>query len=213
MKKEKKISWLVIIVVSVIFFPVGVYLALKKLHSEPNNYDKNANGVIIYGATWILLGFFYLIGCTETTEEGVATIGEGFAGLLVFCAMGIPMILNACKYKKLVKTYKEYYSAIVNTGGLIDNVAAERKTTYEKALKTIETLIDKGLLGGRIDLASRSYVENQYSSDTKQNNLYSQPQGNTFKRIVKCPNCGANNQVGENGGVCEYCGSPIKWNN
>lgn len=59
--QKKSFSWAIIILMFFLFFPVGIYMLVKKMIDEKFNYIKNGNSLRVLG--WILIGFaaIYLI--------------------------------------------------------------------------------------------------------------------------------------------------------
>ena len=211
-KQKQGTSWGVIILLLVIFFPVGIGLAISKLHKEPENYEKNGKNVFIVGIVFAVLAFLYLVGGSDTT----------FA-FVVFAIAGAAMIWQGLTYTKLAKNYEKYRSVLVNsTDGSIDNIAAALGLTYDQAVSDLGKLVAKGLLpDSYVSQEDRTFVSpllqksfNAYSSEIpyreETGTVRSSSQTSQVKTI-KCPNCGGINTVNINfDNICDFCGSPLE---
>ena len=213
--QKKSFSWAIIILMFFLFFPVGIYMLVKKMTDEKFNYIKNGNSLKVLG--WILIGFaaIYLIsGLTGDlqSEDGSSIVGQIIMMLIIFGGGGAFSLYKAFSYIKKGKKYKRYVSIINSSNDtLIDNIAAAYPTSYEKAAEDIQSMIDYGyFINAYVDLNRRELIMPQKAASVKVTaNQNPSPSGRQHTS-EKCKNCGATNTVVL--GVineCEYCGSPL----
>ena len=213
--QKKSFSWGIIILMFVLFFPIGIWMLVKKMTDEKFNYIKNGKCLRILA--WILIGFavmYLIMGITGDleTEDGSSVVGGVIVMLIIFGGGGAFALYNAHSYIKKGTKYNRYVSIINSSSDmLIDNIAAAYPTTYEKATEDIQSMIDDGyFMNAYIDLNRRELIMPQRSVavnvTVNQNTAHADAQPTS----VKCKNCGATNTVIP-GAVneCEYCGSPL----
>ena len=203
-------SWGVIIVLLVLFFPVGIGMALSKLHKEPENFVKNGKNVFITGIVFAALGLVYLSGGKDT-----------IAAFIIIGGLGAVMIWQGLSYKKLGQTYEKYRSVLVNSAdGSIDNMASILGVNYDQAVADLSKMIAKGLLpDSYVNKDDRSFVspmlQKTFGSFVPE---ISYPQGGATVtrsvpqvKTIKCPNCGGINtiNIGDDN-LCDFCGSPLE---
>lgn len=218
--QKKSISWGLISILLIIFFPVGIYFIVKKMTSERFSYANNGRALRNLGFVLVALAALYavmvLTGQIETSSGGNG-VGVLITGLMIFGGGGALCIIKGNAYIKRGMKYSRYISVINSTDRLIiDNIASGVGTSCEQAAKDIEEMIAAGFF-------TNSYI------DTKEQRLVMpeaagalHPDFNSFcavpadmaannrTRAVKCPNCGATNTVLPNTkNECEYCGSAL----
>ncbi len=201
-------SWPVIILALCVFWPVGVYLIIKRVSTD----KKTA------------MGAGKLIGGLGTASYCIAVLGlvacisDGFTGgdvgmILFFGAAGFALRKVSKKIKTEAEDVKRYLSIIVN-GNVrqLDTIASTTGKAYDIVRKDINKMIEKGYLkNAYIDEGLREIVLPN-SNPVTQNNINVATANETVvkTKIVTCPCCGANNTVMGEFGECEYCGSPLK---
>lgn len=204
-------SWTTIIIALIIFWPVGLYLLIKK--TQTDKQAVMASGKLIKIVGMVLCGFA-AIGL-------ISGLGAGFDGgtlfiVIAFGAGGLALLNHAKKTKKEAESVKKYLSIIVNGGERsLDAIASATGKQYDVVKTDIQKMIDKGFLKNaylnentrEVVLATPSVKQEPvfYESSYAESN-YAAPQ----TRVVACPCCGANNTIYGEVGECEYCGSPIK---
>ena len=131
----------------------------------------------------------------------------------VFGGGGALCVFYGTAYIRRGKKYKRYIS-VINTSNdlIIDNIASQIPTTYDKAVRDIQSMLDDGFfMNARLDLGQRELIMPRRSANRgaagPDRTCVSAPK-QTF--CVKCKNCGATNTVvsGERN-ECKYCGSPL----
>ena len=213
--QKKSFSWGLITLLLIFFFPVGIFMIVKKVTTEHFNYAKNGKSLKTLG--WILLcfaGIYLLMFMTGdlAAEDGGSIVGPMLVVIFLFGGGGILSLVKGKEYIKKGAKYDRYVSIINSSNDtLIDNIAAAYPTTYEKATKDIQSMIDDGyFMNAYIDLNRRELIMPQRTASVNvtvnQNSVHTETQPTS----VKCKNCGATNTVVP-GAVneCEYCGSPL----
>ena len=213
--QKKSFSWGIIALMFFLFFPIGIWMLVKKMTDEKFNYIKNGKSLKILA--WILIGFavmYLIMGITGEleTEDGSSVVGGVIVMLMIFGGGGAFALYKAYSYIKKGTKYNRYVSIINSSNDtLIDNIAAAYPTSFEQAAKDLQSMLDDGyFMNAYVDLNRRELIMppkatavnvavNQNTSPS-----YGQPTS------VKCKNCGATNTVVP-GTVneCEYCGSPL----
>ena len=224
MKKNGKISawysWPVIIIMLCVFWPVGLFLLIKRL-----SLDKKAS--LTAGKVVGILGgcsyAFAILGIIACSSSGFGSDDVGF--ILFFAIAGFALRRVAKKTKKEAEDVKQYLAVIVN-GHIrqLDGIAAATGKSYDVVRADIQKMINKGYLKNAFinegtrelvlpDLApaTPTAVPEANNSDyipvqVPAVNAPAQPVG----RMVSCPCCGANNTVYGASGECEYCGSTLE---
>ncbi|ATW26804.1 hypothetical protein [Candidatus Formimonas warabiya] len=198
------LSWPMIVVAFIVFWPVGAFLLLRRINIDKKTALISGKVITIIGWAGIslaVLGFFVSI------SQG---IGKDDIGAITFLLVaGIVLLLVGKKTVKDAEMYKRYIDIVVNQEiTSIDNIAATLNVSYESAREHLERMMKKGYFEGAfIDESAREIVLSKKQS-----------QGHTEKGtgladhmvVVLCKNCGANNTVAKGTiGECEYCGSHI----
>lgn len=224
MKKNGKISawysWPVIIIMLCIFWPVGLFLLIKRLSLDKKTSLVAGKTVGIIGAVSYAIAILGFIACFS---EGMTSEDVGY--ILFFAVAGFALRRVAKKTKKEAEDVKQYLAIIVN-GHVrqLDSIAAATGKSYDVVRADIQRMINKGYLKNAfINESTRELVLPDTAPATPtavpaaNNSDYipvqvpvvnapTQPVG----RMVSCPCCGANNTIYGASGECEYCGSPLE---
>ncbi len=204
-------SWPVIIIAFVIFWPVGLFLLIKRFSVDKKSALTVSRSVLnTLGIFLIIFGGIGFAGCISDPEAS-----GGVVVALFFVAGGIIMVLKAKKQKQLANNVKQYISIIINNNVTqLDSIALTVNKSFDAVKKEIIEMINKGYLKNayineatrEVVLANSAPTVNTYNQ-TVQHNTYS-PAVET--RVIACPCCGANNTITGAVGECEYCGSALK---
>ena len=202
-------SWPVIIIALICFWPVGLFLIIKR--ASVDKKTAMASGKLIKG-----LG---IASCCMAALGFLVCLSDGFDGtdvgmIIFFAAAGAALLYLANKIKKDADSVKLYLNIIVNGGERqLDSVAAATGKQYDVVKKDVQKMIDKGFLkNAYINENTREVV---LASAASSNVNVAQPTGGAAPaavqtRVIACPCCGANNTVSGDIGECEYCGAPLK---
>lgn len=215
--QKKSFSWGIIILLFILFFPIGIWMLVRKMSEEKANYTKNGKNLIKFGVALFGVGILCLImglAGQLKTKDGTINAGSIIMLLTLFCGGGLFMAFKGNKFAKRGAKFSRYV-AIVNESKdtLIDNIAAAYPTTYESAVSDLQMMIDSGyFLKAHIDLNKRELVMPviQSTNDTDGNSVENHMKTDAKPRTDKCPNCGASNTIiPGTANECEYCGSPL----
>ena len=202
-------SWPVIIIALICFWPVGLFLIIKR--ASVDKKTAMASGKLIKG-----LG---IASCCMAALGFLVCLSDGFDGtdvgmIIFFAAAGAALLYLANKIKKDADSVKLYLNIIVNGGERqLDSVAAATGKQYDVVKKDVQKMIDKGFLKNAY--INENTREVALPSAAPANVNVAQPTGGTAPaaaqtRVIACPCCGANNTISGDIGECEYCGTPLK---
>lgn len=201
-------SWPVIILALCFFWPVGVFLIIKRVSTDRKT--AMSAGKLI-GGLGIASYCIAVLGLLVCISDGFA--GEDVVMILFFGAAGFALRKLAKKIKTEAENVKQYLSIIVN-GNVrqLDTIASTTGKSYDVVHKDVKKMIDKGYLkNAYIDEGMREVVlPNSGTAPQSNVNVAATNAAPVQSKIVACPCCGANNTIYGNMGECEYCGSPLK---
>ena len=196
---NKGISWVVIILLIIFFWPVGLILLFQKLKTDRTATLKS--GKLIGVVSYILMGMGAIYLLMTLSEDGGMLIPA-----ILFGGGGIWIFIISRRMKKNAEKYRKYISIVINQGqSSIDEIAYAMGVSYEIAMQDLQKMIDAGYFsnayinsGRREIVLARQVLVNQTVVSPAQNR----------KKVVVCSGCGANNTVIEGQvGECEYCGN------
>ena len=201
-------SWPVIILALCLFWPVGLYLIIKRVSLDKTVVVNNSSGkgLKITGIVLIVLGGIGIIQSFDPFDFGSLVV------FLFFIVGGIVLINKAKKIQAEGEIIKQYLSIIVN-GNIrqLDVIATTTGKSYDVVRNDIKNMIDKGFLkNAYIDEGAREIVLPNTTPITQNTVNATANVVPVQSKIVTCPCCGANNTVLGDMGECEYCGSPLK---
>lgn len=214
--QKKSTSWGTIILMFFLFFPVGIWMLVKKMTDEKYNYIKNGQSLRILG--WILIGFalvYLIMGITGEikTEDGSSAVGAIVMMVMIFGGGGAFSLYKASSYIKKGKKYSRYVSIINSESDTsIDRIAVAYPTSYEDAVNDIQGMIDDGyFMSAYVDLNNRTLIIPRTGTSTSRSTKQEDTLADRRPKSIKCKNCGATNTIVP-GAVaeCEYCGSPLE---
>ena len=213
-------SWPAIFIALCIFWPVGVYLIIKRVSLDKQTAmgaGKIIGGIGTASYAIAILGFIVCAGSGFESSDVTAMMFFGIAGYV--------LKRLSKKIKKDAEEVRKYLAIIVNGKQTnLDVIASSIGKNYEITKSDVQELINKGYLkNAYIDESSRMVVmaNNTVNINTNTNanalnmgSVVSNTSGlgtqNLAPRVVTCKCCGANNMLSGTMGECEYCGSPIK---
>lgn len=144
--ENKTSSWFTVILMNIIFFPVGFYLLAKKMAGERMKYVRNGKTMRGLGIGWFVMGILCMIMALTgnlVSEEGDATSTIVIA-LVFFFGSGVILFLVGNGYKKRGERIQKYLS-IIKAGELsVENIASAMQVPYEKAVDEIQQILDIG---------------------------------------------------------------------
>ena len=195
-------SWIAIIIMMAVFWPVGIYLLYKRLKADRKAALSSGKKLNSIGIALIVIGALALIGGVDSSDS--------MAGSVFFILCGIVLSRMGTKNKKEAIRIRQYIALIINQHiTSLDELARATGNTYEQVCEDLNKIIERGYLqGAYINLSIRQIIlPGQRPPVYKQSGPAQQ--GRTH--VVQCKNCGAEIVVVQ-GTVrkCEYCGTPIQ---
>lgn len=205
-EKENEVwySWPVIILALCFFWPIGIFLLIKR--ADVDSKVGMIGGKIIYGIGIVLcaVGGFGFLVCLATDDVASGIIGGAFWG-----GIGYYLVVLGKKMMKQGEDYQKYYSLVVNERlKAIDQIASIVGKNYSDVKSDLQKMINKGMIKNAYINESLRLIVLTETHHTG----YAEPKSvNTNStRVVTCECCGANNTISFNHAECEYCGSPLK---
>lgn len=205
-KCEWWVSWPVIVIACILFWPIGIFLIWKRTSVDKKAALNTGKTISIFG--WICLAFAFL-GLFVGISEGFASDDAGM--ILFFGIAGLVLVAFGKYTSNSAKKSRKYIAIVVNQEMTsIDNIAASIPTTYDDAKKDLQKMIDKGYFDGAyINESAREIILPKKQPEVTNNQLNNVTQNITMQSIV-CKSCGANNKIAAGTvGECEFCGSMI----
>ena len=207
--QKRGTSWFWIIVWLFLFWPIGLFLVIKKFTEDKSALMSGKTRLISFIA-WILIvvGVLGLVGAVslgDTRDNKVSLV------TVVFLIGGILLERKASRVKKTAARYKIYIDLVINQGIRgIDYISLAVGLPYERVVTDLQNMIDMGYLGEAYILRGTRSIEFPKSGPQAPAPTPAQSQTSVETVAVRCPGCGARNVV-EIGKVseCQYCGNPI----
>lgn len=198
-------SWPVIVLAFIFFWPLGIYLLVKR-----NSVDKKSaltTGKLVVGFGYASIAFS-ILGMFAAPTDGVDS--SDISMIIFFLITGLVLLFIGKRMKKAAERCKKYIAIIANQHiTSIDQIAQAASVGYETAKKDLEKMIHQGYFSGAyINEGAREIVlpGSHVSRDHMANNVIRPAQ----TKVVTCKNCGATNTVVSGSAAeCEFCGSPI----
>lgn len=229
--------WWPVIIVSMIFWPLGVTLLIIRIYKDKATALRV--GQIIRGFSYVI--FFltaYILIISPLSEDT-----SYWSLVSTFLFLAITLFLISGKLMSGARRTRQYMSSIINHHERsIDTIARIVGKKPSSVVKDIAKLIDSGMLRGaiidhsshRIILphdhnlvhetrtvnssgqtnANLSAMDGQLDNMNAQGGMSGQSVGQAQAaaaqaRVAQCKYCGANNSMTNDTGECEYCGSPL----
>lgn len=199
-------SWIAIIIMMCVFWPIGVYLLYKRLKVDRKAAMRSGKALNIWGIILIVIGGCAFLG-------GIADVdSETVVGAVFFLILGIVLKRMATKNKKQAMRVRQYIALIINQHiTSLDELSRATGCTYNVVCDDLNMMIEKGYLpGAYLNLSLRRIMlPGQQVPVYRQNNMGQRAQART--KVIKCKGCGAEMIVAE-GTIrkCEYCGTPLQ---
>lgn len=198
--KSANYSWAVVVIVLIIFWPVGIYLLYRKLSVNKKSAMSSGKTISIIG--WALLAIGVIATIVGPSDPSQAVSGR-ILYLVIFAGGGLAMVLIGLKTQNEARKIRKYIAIIINQNiTSIDKISSVMPVEYSIAVKDIQKIIDQGFFGNAyIDYNSRSI---QLPKEVEE------PENAANVEVVICKSCGASNKITK-GAVsnCEYCDSPL----
>lgn len=209
----KWLSWPVIIITFIFFWPLGIYFIWKRIDLDKKSQLNLGRNLIITGLVLIGLSIIYLFAAVG---DPAITVGEMISAVLLMGSSGAGLIILGKRSKKNAEKIKKYISLVVNQEVTsIEDIATAMALPYEITQKDIQKMIDKGYFAGAYinEISKEIVLPNNHKQDYKKQEYINANKPNAEMLVVTCKGCGANNKVLKGSVVeCEFCGSPVGGN-
>ncbi|AFL99036.1 hypothetical protein Desde_0583 [Desulfitobacterium dehalogenans ATCC 51507] len=197
------LTWPVIILVFILFFPLGIYLIYRR-----TTEDKEA-ALKIYKVVNFIGWFFLIIAAMFVID--MSSREDYYSGSLSFyLVLGLFFSVWGRRLKAQSLRYKKYLSLVlINQKWQVNDIANILGFSHQKVKADLVTMIRKNYFpGGYFDESKGgmvfSHMDDSYNEDTD-------PIVEAKTRVITCKGCGASNSVVEGTiAECEYCGSKIE---
>jgi hypothetical protein len=207
--EKKSTSWGWIIFWLIIFWPVGMFLVIRKLATDKSALMSGKKGALPVVAWFlIVIGGMVLIGLLSDTS------GDSGGGVIVALAMivgGILLLRKSSKTQQIAAKYKKYIDIVVNQNvRSIDHVASAVGLPYDVVINDLQDMINIGYLKDAYIYQGNREIALKQPEPAIYTQTATARQAPAQTVAIRCPGCGANNVVSV-GRVseCEYCGTPI----
>lgn len=202
--QNRSFSWGIVILLFVLFFPVGIWMLVKKMSVETDRRLENGKYLRIFGWVLAALGVIYAAICISSaaTTGNMGFIGTMTVALLLFDGGGLFMVYKGGWYIRLENTCRRYSGLIQGEATPLDAVAAGSGRPYDQVVGDLNELLKAGYYpGAQLDLQKRQLRLPAVWA----------PQATAFTPYtVKCPGCRAQNLVSSpDKTACDYCGAPL----
>jgi hypothetical protein len=206
-QKQSSGSWVPVIILLIVFWPVGLFMLFSKLSKDKGAVFSGAKGLNV--VAWILIGFgiigIFVYVTMSPDDPNAANRISGIAVSLAIAAGGGAVLGKARRMKIDSAKYRKYINVIINEERTdIGEIASATGIPYAVVKTDLQAMIDKGYFPG----AYVHETDGKFVMPSASQTDAASSQMETEVRI--CAGCGANNTVpvGRQG-VCEYCGSGV----
>lgn len=222
---QQTTSWTAVIIMLIIFWPIGLVLLFKKLNGDRSAQFSGGGVITVIG--WILIVFG--ISGIAMMSDGSEMIGPGIMMIVIFGVPGFFLIKKGRKTKKQAEKSRRYIQLIVNEQVTdIQDLALRTRQSREQVINEVSDMMSKGTLGSARFNKSMTEIEiqqrtrrrhqpvNPHPAVQPSNTRHSEPSRRreepvkTFEpRSIRCSACSAINFVDSLPAQCEYCGSSL----
>lgn len=197
-------SWIAIIIMMIIFWPIGIFLLYKRLKVDRKAAIGSGKALNGFGIFLIIIGALAIVGDLDNPSS--------MGGAIFFLILGIVLKVMGTKNKKQAARIRQYIALIVNQHiTSLDELARATGNTYNVVCEDLNKMIEKGYLpGAYLNLSIRRIMlPGQQAPVYRQSNP--QPRRQARTKVISCKGCGAEMIVAE-GTIrkCEYCGTPLQ---
>ncbi|MGI6698947.1 MAG: hypothetical protein ACOX6G_01245 [Christensenellales bacterium] len=214
MKKNHDFSWLfstpVIILAFIFFWPIGVFLVVKRISDKPAKTIPTGKTQGVFGSIFITIA---LVGIFMGIYDGFDA--EDIKMILLFGVIGWYLQFVSKQLKKESHRFRQYL--YVMTDSHVYNVQQLASITGQSH-NTVKDDLQKMIKNGYL---KNAYIDKRTDSIVLPNDFSAPPypyappiQEDTSRektgRVVVCPSCGAKNIVYDKIIECEYCDTPLQ---
>ncbi len=191
-------SWSVVILLLFVFFPVGIYLLVRKVTLEIDSYVKNGVVMQTLGGVLLALGLMYtFLGLTGAlVDENGNSATAVVLGICVFGLGGMALLIQGVRFWRRGKKYSRYLTLIgMQHLRSLTAIAEAYPAAYETVCRDLQGMLDRGFFRyGYLDLVRRELILPEYINGQA-----------VIPQTLRCGSCGAWSR----GTTCEYCGASL----
>jgi hypothetical protein len=207
-KAKTPTPWALIVIAFILFWPIGIFLLLRRLKTDKSAVLKNSKRVAII--SYVLFGLGVMYAIAAVTGE----IQMLIMAILCICG-GFWLRMTSKKMKETGERYRKYIDLIANQSIYsIDTIANLSGLSYEQVSADLRQMIEAGYFSGAyIDDLTRSIVLPQQHQATSHTAFepVTQAAESSQRSVVVCSSCGAKGSViAGQITLCEYCDSPLQ---
>lgn len=204
--EKKQISWGWIVFWCIAFWPVGIYLLVRRMNSDRTATLKNSGTVRTTSLVLMILGVFSVFSAFSS----YGTIGTFFYGMLLFALPGILLYIKSQSMKEEGRKFQMYIAIVINQGEKsMEKISRAVGVTIQETREDLEKMIDRGYFPNTyIDAATSEII----LPDRKERDMaaYEEEKQKNY-RVITCQGCGAKEKIAEGQTKkCEYCGSLLQ---
>ncbi|WP_315121274.1 hypothetical protein [uncultured Clostridium sp.] len=203
-KNESKTldSWPVIIILTIVCFPVGLYLIYKKRNF--NSGRDFARYIMTYFCFFMtVVGIIIMLNSPDNATESIPPT-------IFFFLIGLALRKRSKKLAFKAGKYEKYVFIIMDGKEfIIDNIAGAMSLPVYVVKKDLKDMINKGYFQGAYinDRTNEIVLSKQNKKNVNGTTPNYEPK--IEAKAVTCKSCGAPNRVTTSVAECEYCGSPL----
>lgn len=232
-KNEVWCSWPIILLALYFFFPLGIYLIIKKSRLHRRNIFTIGKKTLSSAISLFIFGTLMyfpklMLKFSEFTNNAKADLvdlekvvsSDFYSKVLIFgnwfFIIGFVVLLISFYQRYKAKQYQRYISLVVNKEKEdLDEISNKMQFNKSKVIKDLKSMINRRFLENyELDIEeNRVYdvaKEKRIREDKRVSELNKERQKELNTRTVKCPNCKADNKLEDKIGKCEYCRSYIE---
>lgn len=194
-------SWIVIVVMFIVFWPIGLFLLIRKMTADRAARLNDGKSMFIVGGILVVVGLYQMFNYRYSFFMSLFYIGGG-----------VVLILMGMRNKQRSQRYRGYIDLVANRGITnLDTISGMMSVPYDMCQNDLQKMIDGGFFHDTyIDLGRKELVMRPRVPIMAQVPMAAQPvMQQAAPRVVQCKGCGANSTVHGNVAECEYCGSPL----
>lgn len=221
-------SWTVVVIMLILFWPVGLFLLFGKLANDRSASFGGGAGLIRF-VGFILVAFGVIMLFTLFSGDGEIVAG-GIMGAIIFGLPGLWLLKKGKKMRKTGDKNRTYINYIVNNKiNDVSELARRMGVSQQQVIDDVNLMINNGMLGrARLNL-SNGKIQFPRPKPRPQTQTKPRPrpeqrprptQGHTPRpeprpvvtfepKTIRCTACSANNFVESLPAQCEYCGTSL----
>ncbi len=190
-------SWDVIIVMMILFWPIGLYMLIQKISLDKAAIINGSKAPKIVAIVLFIFGGIWIAISKDDPEIGTLIIFMGIGAIIG----GVLIMKKAIETEKLAFEFKKYLNIVTNGKQTkIKEIAKSAGTDTYTATSKIQKMID-------LQIFKSAYIDHSNGELILGEKVI---KANIAYVSVNCPHCGASqNVVKGTRSICEYCDSAL----